>query len=97
MSNQESLLRVEDVSLSFGAVQALIDVSLEVCGGEILAIIGPNGAGKTSLLNVINGVYRPQQGRLVFMGRPRPRNCVRITSPARASPAPSRTWRCSRA
>ena len=74
MSNQESLLSVEGVSLSFGAVQALIDVSIEVYGGEILAIIGPNGAGKTSLLNVINGVYRPQQGRLVFMGQTRPRN-----------------------
>ena len=74
MSNQESLLSVESVSLSFGAVQALIDVSIEVYSGEILAIIGPNGAGKTSLLNVINGVYRPQQGRLVFMGQTRPRN-----------------------
>ena len=74
MSNQESLLSVEGVSLSFGAVQALIDVSIEVYSGEILAIIGPNGAGKTSLLNVINGVYRPQQGRLVFMGQTRPRN-----------------------
>ena len=74
MSNRESLLSVENVSLSFGAVQALIDVSIEVYGGEILAIIGPNGAGKTSLLNVINGVYRPQQGCLVFMGQSRPRN-----------------------
>ena len=74
MSNQDSLLSVEGVSLSFGAVQALIDVSIEVYSGEILAIIGPNGAGKTSLLNVINGVYRPQQGRLVFMGQTRPRN-----------------------
>ena len=74
MSNRESLLSVEGVSLSFGAVQALVDVSIEVYAGEILAIIGPNGAGKTSLLNVINGVYRPQQGRLVFMGQTRPRN-----------------------
>ena len=74
MSDKESLLSVEGVSLSFGAVQALIDVSIEVYSGEILAIIGPNGAGKTSLLNVINGVYRPQQGRLVFMGQTRPRN-----------------------
>ncbi|MDE0204515.1 MAG: ABC transporter ATP-binding protein [Candidatus Tectomicrobia bacterium] len=74
MSDRESLLSIEGVSLSFGAVQALIDVSVEVYGGEILAIIGPNGAGKTSLLNVINGVYRPQQGRLSFMGKTRPRN-----------------------
>ena len=74
MSHRESLLNVEGVSLSFGAVQALIEVSVEVFSGEILAIIGPNGAGKTSLLNVINGVYRPQQGRLSFMGKVRPRN-----------------------
>ena len=74
MSDRESLLSVEGVSLSFGAVQALIDVSVDVYNGEILAIIGPNGAGKTSLLNVINGVYRPQQGRLSFMGKARPRN-----------------------
>ena len=74
MSDRESLLTVDGVSLSFGAVQALIDVSVRVYGGEILAIIGPNGAGKTSLLNVINGVYRPQQGRLSFMGKTRPRN-----------------------
>ena len=74
MSDRESLLSVDGVSLSFGAVQALIDVSVQVYGGEILAIIGPNGAGKTSLLNVINGVYRPQQGRLSFMGKTRPRN-----------------------
>ncbi len=74
MNDRESLLRVEGVSLSFGAVQALIDIGIEVYGGEILAVIGPNGAGKTSLLNVINGVYRPQKGRLVFMGQTRPRN-----------------------
>ena len=74
MSDRESLLSVESVSLAFGAVQALTEVSIEVYSGEILAIIGPNGAGKTSLLNVINGVYRPQQGRLVFMGRTRPRS-----------------------
>ena len=74
MGDRESLLSAEGVSLSFGAVQALVDVSVEVYNGEILAIIGPNGAGKTSLLNVINGVYRPQQGRLSFMGKTRPRN-----------------------
>ena len=91
------MLSVESVSLSFGAVQALIDVNIEVYSGEILAIIGPNGAGKTSLLNVINGVYRPQQGRLVFMGQTRPATCARITWPARVSPVLSRTWRCSRA
>jgi branched-chain amino acid transport system ATP-binding protein len=67
------ILHVQQVSLVFGAVQALSDVSIEVYRGEILAIIGPNGAGKTSLLNVINGVYRPQRGRIVFLGQERRR------------------------
>jgi branched-chain amino acid transport system ATP-binding protein len=68
------ILQVQRVSLAFGAVQALSDVSIEVYRGKILAIIGPNGAGKTSLLNVINGVYRPQQGRIVFLGQERRHN-----------------------
>ena len=51
------LLAVEDVSVNFGAVQALSSVSLDVRRGEIVAIIGPNGAGKTTLLNVISGFY----------------------------------------
>ncbi len=61
-------LRVQDVSLNFGGVQALAGVSFATVPGEILAIIGPNGAGKTSLLNSISGVYRPQRGRIVFDG-----------------------------
>lgn len=68
------ILQVENIDLSFGAVQALISVSVDVYQGEILAIIGPNGAGKTSLLNVINGFYRPQQGRIVFLEQERPKN-----------------------
>ncbi|MCZ6553104.1 MAG: ABC transporter ATP-binding protein [SAR324 cluster bacterium] len=67
------LLQVEDISLSFGGLKALDRVSLEIREGEILAIIGPNGAGKTSLLNVINGVYHPQQGRVLFEGQDRTR------------------------
>jgi len=62
-------LKVEDISLSFGKVQALDRVSLEARGSEILSIIGPNGAGKTSLFNCINGFYRPQEGRICFEGR----------------------------
>jgi branched-chain amino acid transport system ATP-binding protein len=62
------VLALEDVSLAFGGVQALTDVSFDVKEHEIRAIIGPNGAGKSSLLNVINGVYRPQQGRVRFRG-----------------------------
>ena len=74
MHNAEVILHVQHVSLAFGAVQALSDVSVAVYRGEILAIIGPNGAGKTSLLNVINGVYRPQRGRMFFLGQERRRN-----------------------
>ena len=62
------LLQAQHIALAFGAVQALSDVSVDINTGEILAIIGPNGAGKTSLLNVINGVYYPQRGRIVFQG-----------------------------
>jgi branched-chain amino acid transport system ATP-binding protein len=65
------LLSVEDVSLSFGGVKAIRDVSFDIRKGEIRAIIGPNGAGKTSMLNVINGFYTPQQGRITFKGRAR--------------------------
>ena len=65
------LLRVEDVSLAFGGVKALQQVSFDVVEHEIRAIIGPNGAGKSSLLNVINGVYVPQRGRITFRGKVR--------------------------
>ena len=67
----EVLLSVENISLSFGGVKALTGVSFDVREHEIRAIIGPNGAGKSSLLNVINGVYRPQQGRIKFRGETR--------------------------
>ena len=67
----ETLLSVENISLSFGAVKALTDVSLSIRKGEVFAIIGPNGAGKTSLLNVLNGVYHPQEGQITFKGKSR--------------------------
>jgi branched-chain amino acid transport system ATP-binding protein len=67
----EVLLSVERVSLSFGGVVAIRDVSFDIKKGEVRAIIGPNGAGKTSMLNVINGFYQPQQGRITFKGRTR--------------------------
>ncbi len=57
--DQDILLNVEHVSLAFGGVKALTDISFDIRKGEIRAIIGPNGAGKTSMLNVINGFYRP--------------------------------------
>ena len=69
----EILLSVENVSLSFGGVTAITDVSFNIVKGEIRAIIGPNGAGKTSMLNVINGFYHPQIGRIAFRGRARSR------------------------
>ena len=65
------LLKVEDISLAFGGVKALQQVSFDVVEHEIRAIIGPNGAGKSSLLNVINGVYTPQHGRITFRGKVR--------------------------
>ncbi|ATE59468.1 ABC transporter ATP-binding protein [Thauera sinica] len=65
------LLRLDGISLSFGGVKAITDISFEVGRGEICALIGPNGAGKSSLLNVINGVYRAQQGRVSFDGEVR--------------------------
>jgi len=65
------LLAVENVSLSFGGVRAVSDVSFDIRKGEIRAIIGPNGAGKTSMLNVINGFYHPQEGRITFKGQKR--------------------------
>jgi branched-chain amino acid transport system ATP-binding protein len=69
----EVLLAVENVSLAFGGVQALTEVSFDIRKGEIRAIIGPNGAGKTSMLNVINGFYHPDRGTIVFKGEPRSR------------------------
>ena len=65
------LLSLEHVSLSFGGVRALRDVSFDIRKGEIRAIIGPNGAGKTSMLNVINGFYHPQEGVITFKGQRR--------------------------
>jgi branched-chain amino acid transport system ATP-binding protein len=69
----ETLLKVENVSLSFGGVRAIRDVSFDIRRGEIRAIIGPNGAGKTSMLNVINGFYHPQAGRITYKGATRRR------------------------
>ncbi len=65
------ILDLKNISLSFGGVKALSDVSFDVREHEIRAIIGPNGAGKSSMLNVINGVYHPQQGQIVFHGQRR--------------------------
>ncbi len=65
------LLSVKDISLRFGGVRALTDVSFDIHDGEIFAIIGPNGAGKSSMLNCINGFYHPQEGTITFKGAER--------------------------
>ena len=66
MSEPDALtsLRVDHVTLRFGGVTALTDVSFDIQAGELLALIGPNGAGKTSILNCISGLYRPQEGSI---------------------------------
>jgi branched-chain amino acid transport system ATP-binding protein len=69
----DTILDADTISLSFGGIQALREVSLQIREHEILAIIGPNGAGKTSLLNVINGFYHPQHGTLSWKGEVRRR------------------------
>lgn len=66
--SNEVILSVENVSLSFGGIRAILDVSFDIRKGEIRAIIGPNGAGKTSMLNVINGFYVPQLGTITYLG-----------------------------
>ena len=67
-NNNEPILTVENITLSFGAVRAIRDVSFDIQKSEIRAIIGPNGTGKTSMLNVINGFYHPQEGTISFRG-----------------------------
>jgi len=65
-TEKNSVIRIDDVSLSFGGVNALSSVSLEIQSDRIQAIIGPNGAGKTALLNCISGFYKPQKGEIYF-------------------------------
>ena len=67
----EVILDLRNISLSFGGVKALTDISFDVREHEIRAIIGPNGAGKSSMLNVISGVYTPQQGEIIYRGEHR--------------------------
>ena len=64
-----TLIAISEVSKSFGGVQAVTRVSLDVPNGDIISVIGPNGAGKTSLLNMISGFYHPDSGRIVLAGR----------------------------
>lgn len=64
----DPILEIKDISLSFGGVKAITGTSFNVLEHEIRAIIGPNGAGKSSMLNCINGIYRPQEGSIAFKG-----------------------------
>ena len=68
MSERKTILQVEHVTMQFGGVVAVNNLSMEVREGEIVAIIGPNGAGKTTAFNVITGVYAPTNGRVYFDG-----------------------------
>jgi len=67
--NKQVTLRIDNLSLWFGGVTALVQVSIDIKENEILAIIGPNGAGKTALLNCINGFYKPQEGEILYDGQ----------------------------
>ncbi|MCP4981563.1 MAG: ABC transporter ATP-binding protein [Gammaproteobacteria bacterium] len=70
-SAAETILAVENISLSFGVMKVLDSISFDIKRGEIRSIIGPNGAGKSSMLNVINGFYHPQEGSITFKGETR--------------------------
>ena len=66
----EALLTLDHVTMQFGGLKAVSDLSLAIAPGELFGLIGPNGAGKTTVFNVITGVYKPTQGRILFAGRP---------------------------
>jgi ABC-type sugar transport system ATPase subunit len=72
----DGMLRAENISKSFGAIQALRNVDLEVLGGTVHAVVGHNGAGKSTLMNILSGIHVPDSGRLFLLGRP-----VALTSP----------------
>ena len=82
----QNILRLENITMQFGGVVAVDDLSLEVNEGEIVALIGPNGAGKTTAFNTITGVYEPTNGQVSFMGEPivrisKNRNCSLVKEP----------------
>ncbi|MCB9454025.1 MAG: ABC transporter ATP-binding protein [Anaerolineaceae bacterium] len=88
MVNTPAKLHVQDISLSFGGIRALLNVDFQVPQGSILAVIGPNGAGKTSLINSITGFYSPQEGAILFEGR----NITKLPPYKRAQIGISRTF-----
>lgn len=88
MSAGAASLGVESLSLSFGGLKALQNVSFDVAPGSITALIGPNGAGKTSMFNCISGFYKPREGRIMMDGR----DVSRVHPPARAKMGFARTF-----
>ena len=93
-SSGTAVLSLENISVRFGGIAALSDVSLEAHKSEILGIIGPNGAGKTTLFDVVSGIREPNEGRVVLQGNDvtnksavqRARRCLsRASSPATAA------------
>lgn len=64
-----ALLKVEDISISFGGLRAVSGFNLELKPGELVGLIGPNGAGKTTVFNILTGFYQPQEGRVIFDGK----------------------------
>lgn len=74
MAEQKNVLRLDNITMQFGGVVAVDNLSLEVNEGEIVALIGPNGAGKTTAFNTITGVYEPTNGMVSFLGEPVVRN-----------------------
>ncbi len=87
-----ALLKLENVSLSFGGLKAVDDISLEIDHGELIAIVGPNGAGKTSLFNIISGVYKPDKGKIFFDGK----NITKVPDFKRAPLGIGRTFQIPR-
>jgi branched-chain amino acid transport system ATP-binding protein len=81
-SSAKPLIEMKNISLRFGGVTALSDISFNVLEHEIRAVIGPNGAGKSSMLNVINGIYFPQEGEIVFRGEMRQRMSTQAAAAA---------------
>ena len=82
------ILEVKNISLSFGGVKAITNTTFDVLEHEVRAIIGPNGAGKSSMLNCINGIYKPQKGTVSFKGK----NIPKITPNIMAQMGLSRTF-----
>src|SRR5689334_10767579 len=85
---QPALLEVDDVHLSFGGVAAIDGVTFGVPDRSIYSIIGPNGAGKSSMLNLINGIYKPDRGSIRFLGH----DCTRMSAQAIADTGISRAF-----